>query len=524
MRYDLIDQKVGKCCLSKNEIRLHYSGFIIFAAQLLSVVTGLVFTLLLSRNMSAGEYGIWSNIFDYTGYFLLFSSVLPFWATRFVARGKEGTVKTAALGQLAIAFVSVMIYLPAIVFVSRAIGTQAYLMVYIIAGLYVLNLYMIIVFDSVLRSIRPQVIGYGLLIEEVVKVAIALVVIVGLKQLFLGAILAIGVSGTVQILYYVRLLSSQFRQKANWGYLKEWLKGSTAIAYNAVGGQLVAFVFILLFLYGGSNSRAYYQAAFTFTNIIGYSSSLAFALYPRLLAKTSSDKEVEASFRTVLMLAVPLATITMVMSTSLLTILNVSYGIAWPVLIALTIDTMTGLFSSFYSSYLMGTEGFDAEGKISLSKLVRSKIFIVFSFPYVQAAIAWPVAYYVLTQTSVAGSVQAAVYVIAILIGVHLSTFIGTYWFLRGSVKLPVAWKSIAKYVLTSAFMGIVLFLLPSPTTLIFTASKAIAGFIIYAALLLAIDAQARDLLRLIWEEITGTLRQLTSNGNGFQEKSVHDG
>jgi O-antigen/teichoic acid export membrane protein len=507
--------------LSKNEIRIRYSGFIIFASQLLSIITGLVFTLLLSRNMSTSQFGIWTNIFDYTGYFLLLSGVLPFWATRFAARGKEETVKTATLGQLAIALVSVIIYLPAIVLISRAIGTQVYLLVYIIAGLYILNVYMITVFESVLRSMRPQVIGYGLLIEEAVKIAIALVVVVGLKQLFLGAILALGISGLVQVLYYVRLLFGQFKQKANWGYLKEWLKGSAAIAYNAVGGQLVAFVFILLFLYGGSNTRAYYQAAFTFTNIIGYSSSLAFALYPKLLAKTSSDEEVEISLRTMLMVALPLATISIVMSTSLLAILNVVYGVAWPVLIALTVDTLIGLLSSFYSSCLMGTEVFDAEGKISLSKLVRSKIFVVFSFPYVQAAIALPLAYYVLTQTSVAGSVQATVYVIAILIGVHLSTFVGTYWFLHGSVKLPVAWKSIAKYTLTSAFMGIILFLLPSPTTLIFTVSKAVAGFVIYAALLLAIDVQARELLRLIWEEITGTLRQLTYRDNDSQEKPV---
>ena len=47
--------------------------------------------------MTTDQYGIWTNIFDYTGYFMIFSGVLPFWATRFMARGKEGTVKTALL-------------------------------------------------------------------------------------------------------------------------------------------------------------------------------------------------------------------------------------------------------------------------------------------------------------------------------------------------------------------------------------------------------------------------------------------
>ena len=93
-------------------------------------------------------------------------------------------------------------------------------------------------------------------------------------------------------------------------------------------------------------TRAYYQAAFTFTTIIGYASSLAFALYPKLLAKSCTDEEVGVSFRTVMMLAIPFATITMVMSISFLTILNVSYGVAWPVLIALTVDTYGNGFTS----------------------------------------------------------------------------------------------------------------------------------------------------------------------------------
>jgi hypothetical protein len=140
--------------------------------------------------MNTDQYGIWTNIFDYTGYFALFSGVLPFWATRFMARNKEGTVKTSTLAQMSIALISVAIYFPAIVLISRAIGTEAYLLVYFVAGLFIFNFYLISIFESCLRSMKPQVIGYGLLIEEVVKVTVALVLIVGLGQLFLGAILS----------------------------------------------------------------------------------------------------------------------------------------------------------------------------------------------------------------------------------------------------------------------------------------------------------------------------------------------
>jgi hypothetical protein len=219
-------------------------------------------------------------------------------------------------------------------------------------------------------------------------------------------------------------------------------------------------------------------------------------------------------------LAIPFSTIIMAMATSFLTILDIDYAVAWPVVIALTVDSLVVLVSQFYGSCLMGTEAFDAEGKISLRQLVKSKIFKVFSMTYVQAAIALPLAYYVLTTFAVAGTVQAVLYVVLITIGVHISTFTGLYAFMRGSTSLPVAWKSIAKYVLASILMGIVLLLLPTTTTLVYTLVKAVAGLGIYIALLLAIDKQARELLNLIIEEIKGTIRQLTSKNNHFQGKN----
>jgi len=433
---------------------------------------------------------------------------------RFMSRRNVGTVKTAVLAQLTITMVAFLLYFPAIIMITKAIGTQEYLLIYLIAGLYIITYSMIAIFESLLQSVKPQASGFGLMIEEIVKVTIALVVILGFRQLFLGAILALVVSCFVQIGYYVYLLHGWFKEKADWGYLKQWLKGSTAIAYSTIGGQLVSFVLILLFLYGGANTRAYYQAAFSFTTIIGYSSSLYIALYPKLLAKNCSSEQVETSFRTVMMLAIPLAAITMVMSTSFLTVLNASYGVAWPVLIALSVNTLVTLISSFYQSCLFGVESFDAGGQISIRQLVKSKIFKVFTLSYIQAAIALPIAYFVLTRFRLHGSVDAAVYVIVILIGVNLSTFAALYWAMHKSIRIPVAWKSIAKYLLSALLMGSILFLIPTTTTLLSTIAKAAAGFGIYVALLLAIDKQARQLIGLVWEEIKGSLKLLTSKNN----------
>lgn len=506
---------------TSKDLRLQYSGYVIFVIQIFSVVTGLIFTLLLTRNMSSDQYGLWTNIFDYTAYFTLFAGLVPFWATRFVARGKPATIKTSTLAQLMLGLISMAIYFPLIYVIYSfvieptfkmhvTLAGKDFLPIFLIAGLYILTYYMITTFEAVLQPKKPQTLGYGLLIEEIVKVGIALVLILGFKQLFLGAVLALVVSCFVQIGYYTWLLWDDFKQKADWGYLKEWLKGSTALAYNAVGNQAMSFVFIMLFFYGGPTTRAYYQAATSFTVIIGYSISLSIALYPKLLARGCSSEQIGTSFRTVMMLGIPLTAITMAMSYSFLTVLNKVYGVAWPVLIGLSVYTLLGLITSFYSNCLMGIEAFDYEGKISLRHLFRSKIFKLFTLPYIQAAIALPAAYVILTRLPLADSVHATLAVIAILLAVQISTFGALYWYLRHSVSIPVAWVSMAKYVLASVLTVVILLVVPTTTTLLSTIAKAVFGFLIYAAVLLAIDRQARELVKQIWAEVEGNFQAMT--------------
>jgi O-antigen/teichoic acid export membrane protein len=490
--------------LSKNEIRVQYSGFIIFAAQILSLVTGIVFTLLLTRNMSHDQYGVWSFIFAVIGPFTLLSGVFTFWATRFAARGKEGTIKTAVSANLIVGLVAAAVYLPLLAPVMSAFNIGGvYFLVYAIASLQIINTFLIAILEGCLRAVKPQAIGYGLLMEEVVKVTLAYVLIVGLKQLFLGAIISLIVGASVQAVFYVWLLTAYLRQTIRWNYLKEWLKGSAAFIYNAVGNQMVAFVLYLLVLYGGQAALGEYQAALTFATIIGYSASLTFALYPKMLSQECPE-DVAESFKTMLMLAFPMAAIAITLSRSLLTILNASYSTASPILMLLTVDTLVVLVSQFYTQYLLGAETFDVEGKILLNQLVKSKIFKVFTLPYVQAAIALPAVYYVLTQVGFADSMQAVTYVVAINIIVHTITFIALYALTHGEVKIFVAWKSVGKYTLASLATAAVLLLLPHTTTLAATFGKVLIGAATYAALLLAIDANARRLVAQIWAEIRG--------------------
>jgi O-antigen/teichoic acid export membrane protein len=486
--------------VSKSELRIQYSGLIIFAAQLISVVTGMAFILLLTRNMTTDQYGVWGNIFDVTGYFLLFSGFIPFWAIRFVARGEEGATKTAFVANLTVAIASAAAYIPLAPLIAASLHITE-TSVYVLASAQLVTVYAVNTLESCLRAKKPQAIGYGLLFEEVVKLSLAYLFIVRLQQLFIGAMLSLILSASFQTLFYLKLLSKDLRQKVQWSYVREWLKGSAALVYNAVGGQLANFVLILLIIYGTQSGRGDYLAATTFATIIGYSSSLAFALYPKLLAENSL-KEITASLKTVLMFALPLVAIIISMSPSLLTVLKISYREAWPVLIVLSIDALISLVSTFYTNVLYGVEKLDEEARIPLRKLVKSKMFKLLTLPYIQAALTLPTTLYILTQFANGQAVRAATYVAIIIMAAHAIMFLLTYLIMGTSVRIVVPWGSIGKYVFASSVTAVILYVVPHPATLALTFITVAVGAAIYAALLLAIDKDARMLVRSILQEI----------------------
>jgi len=490
--------------LARNEIRLRYSGFIIFAARIVSVGTGLIFTLLITRNTTEAQFGIWSNIFDVLGYLVLLSTAIPFWTTRFVARDKEGSTKTGLVANLVIGAISTVLYLPLVPFITSALGiAQGYVVLYFMVSAQILEIYLINQFEATLRAERPQAIAYGLLVEEITKVSLAYVLIVGLKQPLVGAMVSLTVAILIQVIYYLKLTSPSLGQKTEWNYLREWLKGSIAYIYYLVGTQLYIVVFIMLFIFGGQAARGDYGAAETIAALITYSWYLSFALYPRLLANKSQE-DVTTSLKLVLMFAIPLAAGVMAIPGPLLIILKESYAEATPVLFILAIDALVLTIYSFYQYVLFGVEKLDEKATIPIRQLVKSDIFKAFTIPYIQIAIAFPLTYYVLTNFALGQTVWAAIYVAAITMITHLAILIILYLLVRRVIKVTLPWTNIGKYVFAGAITGFVLYLIPHPTRIALTLAEGILGGILYLAVLSTIDKDARILIRLILHEIRG--------------------
>jgi O-antigen/teichoic acid export membrane protein len=492
--------------MAKNEVRLTYAGLILFLSRLLSVGTGLIFSLMVTRNTidPRRELGIYSNLSDTLTYFTLPAMIIPFWTTRFTARNHAGAPRTGLTANLILSAIFTAIYALLLPTITSAfqIG-EAYVILYIIVVIQILELYTLRVFEAILHARQPQKIGYGFLIFEACKVIIGYILIIqrGVRgpEALLAAVTSVIIAYTLQLVFYLRLTAHGLQGKIRWSYLKEWLKASPINLYNIGGQRLAALVLILLFIYAGE-ARGDYRAGQIVATIIGHSSVLAFALYPKLLSKTDS-KDISTSLRMVLMFAIPMTVGAIILSDSYVTIMNPEYGPARPVLIILAMNMLCMSVSSVFSTIVSGTEKVDEKAKIPFRKLIKTKLFLIYTLPYIKAAISLPLTYFILT-TMAQTATGAATFVATIIFVIDIPTLFATYSIARKCIDFSMPWKNIAKYVAASAVMVAVLFAIPHPTRIIYTLAVTLLGGAVYILILLPTDREARSLARSIIQEM----------------------
>ncbi len=481
--------------MSKKDLRLEHSGYVIFAAKMVSVATGLVFQFIVARALSKTEYDLYFNaLTDVAGIFALLAGVLPFWAMRFATRDREGAIKTGVVANLGISAAATLTYVLLIPLILPALGiSTTYLPVYYIVAIQIVEMYSIAALESCLQTRIPRTIGYGLVIQQFCKVVVGYVLIVLFGQLLIGVAVTTIIAFALQTGYYLRLLAEELKQRFRRDYVREWFKGSVISIYNVAGGQLATVVLIMLLSYGGEGARGKLGAAAIIVNVITYSSFLAYALYPKLLAEKRSE-DITVSLKMVLMFAIPLTIGAIALADSYVTILKPEHADAGPVLIFLALNSFVSVVSSLFGTVVYGFDTVDEEAKMSLRQLVRSRIFLVFSLPYVYAAIAVPTSFYALTSFAHDQPFQAALSVSIINLSGSLAAFFILYSIVRKMVRVELPWKNIARYVFAAVIMGAILYLIPHPTRLTTTLAETAIGGLIYIALLMAIDKEARRL------------------------------
>ena len=355
-------------------IRVTYVGLISFVVGLISVFTGLVFTLIITRELSPEEFGTWSLIGGLTGYVLILEPIVSFWVIREVARGKDSG-KTAFISSSAFSGISTIVYVIIILSFVTQIDVDQNILLF--AAILVPVLFLRHTLYAINLGHNPQASEYGFLAFEITKIPAALILILFLEQGIYGAILVTFIASlasvTIQLIRAFDKIKGSFSKEI----LKNWLKTFWLPIYPRISELLLISDIVIVALFLGSTEYiAYWSAAFAIASIIPNAGKISKAVYLKLLEGGKKEYFQENLVR-VLFFAFPLCSMTVIFAKPALFVLNPLYVPAIPIVIVLTIVMFTRMFARICLRPLVGLERIDINKNATFKDYLRSKLFFV---------------------------------------------------------------------------------------------------------------------------------------------------
>ncbi|MEM2338903.1 MAG: hypothetical protein QXW83_01730, partial [Nitrososphaerales archaeon] len=335
------------------KIRLRYAGLIAFVTHIVGIFTGFLFVTIITRRLPIYEFGLWVWISRLIGYFAFPALIINYWVTRYIARGFK-VAKTSLLLTTLLASISTIFYLAILPLASKVVNAPQFF--FLIATIQVPLTYFIYNLNSISYGTRPQVISYGNLVFEILKVPIAALMVVFFRLSLIGAILAVAFAQICQVLIVYTFIRSEVKGSFDKKLVKLWLKAFWIPMYGEFANfSLTLDVIIIIALISSSVALAYFGAAYTIASLVCSPIYLAYALYPKLLAGGVS-KDVEEALKLVMMLAIPMAIGAFIISREILYILNPKYVVAVPVAQVLILYALLCIIASFSGYIILGTE------------------------------------------------------------------------------------------------------------------------------------------------------------------------
>jgi len=486
-------------------IRLRYVGLVSYVSQLFSVLTGTLFILLVTRNLAVGEFGEWKIASLLISYFTFISSVIPYWVTRFRARGYKSSTITGLILNifLSIPFsIGVILTIP---FLTKTLSIDSNILY--IATLYVPATYVLNLLTAHAGAIHPEAVAYSSMLFESAKLILGYTLIqifrISLSVVMIVVLLAM----LIQLSFLLPLAFQDLRNPIDWEMAKKWIKMSWIQVYSSGGGILMNFDMLLLVtLVKSEEAAALFSVGMVFSNLISYSRSLASGLYPKLLEKSGGIDESEETFRLALLFAIPSTLGILALSPSLLYLFKPDYAVAEHTLRIMALATLLNVPSFILTTILAGVEKKDIE-TTSFRELVRSSLFTASSFLYIHSAVSLPLIYILITSAMAFCSgydlvVWSAFWAQVGNLIAALVTLVIAYVETRKVLKFEFPWSDTIRFLAASLIMTLVI--LPfSPTKIRDALTVTALGAAVYFSVLYLINGWFRGLVSRTYRSLT---------------------
>jgi len=363
-----------------SNIRVGYSGLIALAVSMISILTSLIFIMILTRSLSAEDFGTWGIILSLITYGLILEPTISFWTTREIARGVDAG-KTSLISSMLISILAVLVYLIASYFVGNSANVNQEIL---FIGIILMPI--IFVKNSLFALVigwKPHLSSYSLLLVEITKVVFVLIFVHFLEMAIFGIIVAIAIANLGSILFLVYVGRKKIQVKFQFKILKKWLRNSWYTLYTTGGSSLVTLdVLVFVLISDSTYLLAFYITGLTVSKIAGNASAVASATYSKLLSG-SKGRFLDFGLTRLFYFMIPLAMISIFFSKQSLFILNPIYAESIIIVPIITIGICLNSINVVLSGYIFGIDRVDANPESTFRDFISSKLFKVRTFQFV---------------------------------------------------------------------------------------------------------------------------------------------
>ena len=438
-------------------LRIAYAGIIQLIAQFATLLTGLIFVTIVTRNLSIDEFGLWQTLGSSVGLLLIPLAPINYWALRYSARNQD-VGKTSLLSGIITIPIFVLIYIGLALTASASIES---ILVYVL--IYSVQIPMLCIWEvtrPIARSYKPEYLGYATIGLEIGKVLAAYYTISILRMGLTGAILSLALGQLLQIIIICYIIRPKIRGKFQFPIIKKWYKSALIPISNVSISRLsISDSIVVSLMLGSTAVVGIFQASKIFTLIIRYSETFVRILYPKLI-RDKMNSDITLTIKLQSFFLVPLVVGALSLSESLLGVLGPQYSSTGMILRILTIVAIMEGIEFVVWNILTGIEQIDENidnlefRKLRNSWLVRLPL-IDITKSVIYFAILGTVMY---SYRDLGNQLTLATYWSVILLVITLPVMIYKILLLRKTITFEFPNKSIMRYVGAGIVMSVFLY------------------------------------------------------------------
>jgi len=490
-------------------IRVTYTGLISLSIRLSSIITGLVFTLIVTRQLSPDEFGTWGLLNGLFIYAIVVHPIITYWATREGARG-EDSGRMVLLSSSGFSIIGLTVYLILAFFVS--LESNASFDILIFAAILIPVMFIKDSLTAINLGHRPQSVSYGFLAFELTKIPLGLIFVYFLDMGLEGAILATFGSYFPSIVVLAFHAKNKLHGKITKRYAQKWFKLFWVPTLRSVPGLLsMSDVIVFSVITGSVSGVAYYTAARTIGFLVNHTRAFSSALYPKLL-ETGKQEFLSNNLIKLFYFSFPLVALSIVLARPSLFALNPIYAVAESIVIILSIRAFLTTLGKVLFQALQGIETVDTNQNSTFKDYLKSKLMLYPVFLITRNVIYFAslaVILYLFHDQKAEIELVNYWAMVGLIIEIPLIIFI--IRLVRNNFTLNIDWASLLKYLLSSVMIFALTYFLVNefleynesifvfmPQLLLFSAF-GVGGYIL---LTYAIDRRTRILFNAIIKEL----------------------